>query len=549
MPFIKTQKLKYDEEGNILSGSASLIESVYVSDSKYHSKPRVIEKLGKVLFFDKSTKTGIFQSPTRGLVEYCSVTNEFKEVPLDDERISPNYQAAPPLIHTVFGDAWFLMEFLKKSGLGEVLNSVFQKKSLCERLWAHILHSLAKDGSKISCEDWIAKSYLSYFMDEVNLHSLKSDTLYFTEMGKDNHRIAFFTNFVKVMRKRYPNFGRGCYVDSTPLPNDIVNNPFNALSSHGIGACGTMMRLVLVLDEETGLPVWYDIIPGNVLDVSTLVNVFNDVYASIKVTIDDLVLDAGYISKELINIAHLEKDQQGKLVPTPKTIIGRMPAKKGFPHKELYHKVKDLIYKAKYSFIRNHHDYFGVRKETVIFDKQMYAYVYVDQTNALHSFINFQLDHPEDYEKLLDREKDFKRVEYGYFILLSNIEATPAEMLDLYFSRTQIEGVFKTSKEYLDLLPLNKWTDTTVRGKILSDIIATIALLLIRKDLTPTGRSTPELFGKLSSLMCHREGDKVTVEKANKQVREYLQTFGMTPPTYIKLSDFATYIAPNRANV
>ena len=162
MPFIKTQKLKYDEEGNILSGSASLIESVYVSDSKYHSKPRVIEKLGKVLFFDKSTKTGIFQSPTRGLVEYCSVTNEFKEVPLDDERISPNYQAAPPLIHTVFGDAWFLMEFLKKSGLGEVLNSVFQKKSLCERLWAHILHSLAKDGSKISCEDWIAKSYLSY---------------------------------------------------------------------------------------------------------------------------------------------------------------------------------------------------------------------------------------------------------------------------------------------------------------------------------------------------------------------------------------------------
>ena len=549
MPFIKTQKLKYDEEGNILSGSASLIESVYVSDSKYHSKPRVIEKLGKVLFFDKSTKTGIFQSPTRGLVEYCSVTNEFKEVPLDDERISPNYQAAPPLIHTVFGDAWFLMEFLKKSGLGEVLNSVFQKKSLCERLWAHILHSLAKDGSKISCEDWIAKSYLSYFMDEVNLHSLKSDTLYFTEMGKDNHRIAFFTNFVKVMRKRYPNFGRGCYVDSTPLPNDIVNNPFNALSSHGIGACGTMMRLVLVLDEETGLPVWYDIIPGNVLDVSTLVNVFNDVYASIKVTIDDLVLDAGYISKELINIAHLEKDQQGKLVPTPKTIIGRMPAKKGFPHKELYHKVKDLIYKAKYSFIRNHHDYFGVRKETVIFDKQMYAYVYVDQTNALHCFINFQLDHPEDYEKLLDREKDFKRVEYGYFILLSNIEATPAEMLDLYFSRTQIEGVFKTSKEYLDLLPLNKWTDTTVRGKILSDIIATIALLLIRKDLTPTGRSTPELFGKLSSLMCHREGDKVTVEKANKQVREYLQTFGMTPPTYIKLPDFATYIAPNRANV
>ncbi|MBR1871791.1 MAG: hypothetical protein IJ795_01100 [Bacteroidales bacterium] len=34
-------------------------------------------------------------------------------------------------------------------------------------------------------------------------------------------------------------------------------------------------RLVLVLDEETELPVWYDIIPGNVLDISTIMTVVN----------------------------------------------------------------------------------------------------------------------------------------------------------------------------------------------------------------------------------------------------------------------------------
>jgi hypothetical protein len=33
------------------------------------------------------------------------------------------------------------------------------------------------------------------------------------------------------------------------------------------------------------------------------------------------------------------------------------------------------------------------------------------------------------------------------------------------------------SKKYLNLLPLSKWSDLTVRGKLLCDIISAIALL------------------------------------------------------------------------
>ena len=47
-------------------------------------------------------------------------------------------------------------------------------------------------------------------------------------------------------------------------------------------------------------------------------------------------------------------------------------------------------------------------------------------------------------------------------------------MLDEYFCRTNIETAFKTDKEYLKLLPLCKWSDLTVRGKILSDVIDSI---------------------------------------------------------------------------
>ena len=50
-----------------------------------------------------------------------------------------------------------------------------------------------------------------------------------------------------------------------------VNN--NALQS----------RLVLVLDDATGIPVWYGVIPGNVVDVSTLARVREDVEATLGV--------------------------------------------------------------------------------------------------------------------------------------------------------------------------------------------------------------------------------------------------------------------------
>ena len=86
-------------------------------------------------------------------------------------------------------------------------------------------------------------------------------------MGENSLKVSYFRTFVAAMQKQAPSFGKGCYVDSTPLPNDIDSNPFNALCCHGVDSSEVMTRLILVLDEKTGLPVWYDIIPGNVLDI------------------------------------------------------------------------------------------------------------------------------------------------------------------------------------------------------------------------------------------------------------------------------------------
>ena len=65
-------------------------------------------------------------------------------------------------------------------------------------------------------------------------------------------------------------------------------------------------------------------------------------------------------------------------------------------------------------------------------------------------------------------------------MLLSNIMESPKEMLDRYFGRCRIETVFKTSEEYLRMLPLKKWNARRVYGKMLTDMISAIVYLRVR---------------------------------------------------------------------
>ncbi|MDD2296960.1 MAG: transposase [Sphaerochaetaceae bacterium] len=534
MAFIKVQKLVRNEEGNIISGSASIMTTEYDRSYKGRSRHTTREKLGKVLSLDATGKRGVFLSPTRGLVAYDATSDTFENIEKGDSRIRDLDLFAEPEIHTVFGDAYLFLKVCQKSALIQVLRTAFTQDRDYERVLSHLLHSVLKDGSKISCDDYIGKSFASYLFDSIPIGSLGSDTAYFSMMGEDSSRLAFFKAFVADMRKKNPGFGIGCYVDSTPLPNTIRDNPFNALCSHGIQNTSIQTRLVLVLDEKTGFPVWYSIIPGNVLDLSTLESTLEDVAESLDIRIDNFVLDAGYASKELIQGFHSENEWG-------KTMTVRMPAKRGYPHKTLYHKCKKLMGNAKYEFIRQGHTYFGKHIEIEVFGFNMHAYVYVDKDNALEGSRNYRLRHEEEYEGMTDKEKNWTSVRFGFFILLSTEKKAPDEKLDDYFGRTQIESVFKTSKEYLNLLPLSKWSDLTVRGKILSDIISTIALLQLRKMLSGPGISTCKLIGKTQSLMCTKKRDgTVIVEVPNKQVKNFYHKLKVKIPSSVDLQVFKT---------
>lgn len=111
MPFIRTQKIVYDEQHRIVSGSASIVDVKYVpSQGKAHSKQTVRESLGAVVLLESKRK-GIFLSKTRGLVEYDADMDAFTPVEADDARLTDSRITFTPSVHVVFGDVYGLLHF------------------------------------------------------------------------------------------------------------------------------------------------------------------------------------------------------------------------------------------------------------------------------------------------------------------------------------------------------------------------------------------------------------------------------------------------------
>lgn len=518
------------------------MDTVYDPCVSGHSRKISRETLGKVLWLSKDSRSGIFLSPRKGLVHYDSIRDIFSEVDINDKRIANQPKMINEVsIHTIFGDSYLLFMFMKKLGILEVLRSCFDSDNDYERVLCHIIHTILKNGSRKSCDDFIEQSFASYLLNDIPFSTLESDSAYFSLMGKDTVKVRFFKNYISLMRKKDPDFGKACYVDSTPLPNEIRKLFSDALCSHGINSSANQIRLVLILDEKTSLPVWYTLIPGNILDISTLRSVYEDVLETLDIKTDSYVLDGGYLSKELIEAINIDtsdyEDEDGIL--HHRRLIAKMPAKKGFPYRELFDRFKTGMFDPSNHFDRNGHTYFGQVCESKIFGSKEYTYVYLDIDNALYGVRDYRAEHYEEYEALSKTEKEWFTYKWGYFVIVSSELLKPDEMLERYFSRTDIETFFKTAKDFLDLLPLSKWHNQTVQGKILNDLICSIIYVNLKEKINAKNKATSKLIAKSQSLMCFKKANgTIFIEKENRQVRQLYKDLDIAIPDYLNIEKF-----------
>ena len=528
MPPVRAQEVVRDESGGIAGGSASVAGTGRVAGARYHSRQRVRERLGGVAGLSEGGRSGVFRSPTRGLARYDADPDGLGPPGRGDGAPTDESSGLPePPAHVVAGDCLLLLSVLERSGLLGVLREAFPKDGDYGRLLAHLLHSVLRDGSRVSCDDLVARSAASHLLPDVSVPSPGSVSAHFHAMGSDAAKVSLLRALVSAARASDPSFGTCRHVDSTPLPGGLADNPPDAFSSHGVGAAAPRSRLVLVLDDATGIPVWYGVIHGNVACAGTLARVREDVEATLGVTVSSAVLDAGYVTRGLVG---------GEM-----RYLARMPARRGYPFKSMWHRVKPQVNRGKYLFVRGGHAYFGRHFVRSVLGARTHLYVYVDKDRALSCLRQTMAERPGEYEAMLERDKDWEGARGGFFVLMSNMdEMAPASALDAYFSRTGAEQVFKTAKDHLRLLPIAKWTETAMRGKVLHDVICTVATLQVRKAVADAGRcwSPTDLWGKSSSPVCLGNGPALVPGTPNRQCRQRFEGLGFKVPAKVDVASY-----------
>ena len=545
--YIKYQNIVRDEAGVISSGSASILKNSYKRNKngnrkQSHSTQTTVEKLGKVIWYEKENPSqGIFYSPTRGLVFYDLTVDVFTPVdPSDPRLIGTKFEHEPQRQHTNFGNFYLFFTELSKTPFLTILQNAFGELSLYKKLLAHLTHDCLKKGSFIKCGEYLTRSSLSYIVEDVPVSTLDCDSAYFFDMSNDNLKVTYFKAVLEEMRKTNPDFGRCCYVDSTPLPDEAENNPFNALSSHGANGAIIQSRLVLILDIQTSIPVWFEIIPANVLDKSTILSITSDIQSTLEITIDMYDLDAGYAREELFKLFNRSNSTyiDEKNVLRDHTVLIRMPGNKGYGRDDLYIRSKASFHDPEYEFDYEHHTFFGKRYEIDLFGYSEFAFVFVDKTQAEALLRNWRTEHWSEWTALSKSAKEWYSVKDGFFVLIGNKDQSPKSALVEYRGRTAIESYFRDGKTYLKILPIKKWSKETVTGKIFHDVIETTVYRAYRKEVAPANLSMSSLIVRMDSWECVRKSDNILeIKTPNLQVRETLEKLGLVAPAHIDLHD------------
>lgn len=438
--------------------------------------------LGRVI--DK--ERGIFKSRDRGLFIYNLETNTFNSVPAEYEAPAverkTKYPRRPVLVVS-FGDIFLLDEFLRKSGLQKAVDAIgYRNPDTLKALLAfYILTSYAN----CHAEDWWELTYARYLYPKAQMASQRiSEAL--ADIGNEDAKRSFFKEYIKFLESINPapaseGIEDGILIDSSGLPN-AVHFPLTAVNNHN-GVISEEVRLIYVVQQRTGMPLFFRYVAGNVIDVSTITRTIAELKAN-GVNTKFAILDAGYYTE--VNA--------DALMDAGVSFMARMKSN----------------FKVYQRAIKNHLPGLESRENAVLYNNRLVyikcipcrigkkedkpAYVYLCKDMAMRY---------EQERKLIERAGDeslsgadiFDDLQkQGVFVLITTRKVSKDKLLPLYYMRDQVEKIFELCKQDGKILPVNVENENTFRGHLMMTFLAAAVLKLMSGKLSKTSLTTESMF-------------------------------------------------------
>ena len=477
--------------------------------------------LGRVI--DK--KRGVFKSRDRGLFIYDIKTNTFRPVPAEYETPSLERKTKYPrraALVVSFGDVFLLDEYLRESGIQKAVDAIgFRNPDTLKALLAfYILTSHAN----CHAEDWWELTYARYLYPKAQMASQRiSEAL--ADIGSEDAKRSFFREYIKFLEAISPRpasegIDDGILIDSSGLPN-AIRFPLTAVSNHN-GIISQEVRLIYVVQQRTGMPLFFRYVAGNVIDVSTITRTIAELKAN-GVNTKFAILDAGYYTE--VNA--------DALIDAGVSFMARMKSN----------------FKVYQRAVKNHLSRLESRENAVLYngrlvyikcipcrigkkeDKPAYAYLCKDMA----------MRHEQE-KKLIERAGDeslsgsdiFDDLQkQGVFILITTRKVSKDKLLPLYYMRDQVEKIFELCKQDGKILPVNVENENTFRGHLMMTFMAAAVLKLMSGKLSKTSLTTASMFMILHEQHALVYDEEFITTEPVKKMNEAYKAFKLHCPERI----------------
>ena len=423
------------------------------------------------LVIDK--EKGIFWNRKHGYCTFDTKTLTFAEAPLDyiPGRWSEVDQAKKnPTVCVDFGDSYFLDQFIHGIGYDKVIDKIrFANR---DTLYSLIHFYTLEAEANCRAITWFRQNYVRFLYPKANLTSQRiSDLL--AAIGTDDQKREFLVAHIAYILDN-TNRDVCVLIDSTGLPNEC-NIPYTRVSNHD-GDVNVEFRMIALVQKSTGLPLFYELVPGNIVDVSTVQYIANMAKGH-GCEVQYMIGDAGYCCP-----ANIEKlilsgiDFMTRINPTYNAYADVINAHMGM----LDDPGNDVRFKNRLVSVVKIPSVVGKNADT---GEDVPGFIYLCRDRQSKANKDSRLFANKDIAKMTTKQIQELSARFGIFTIVTTRDLAPEELLPEYYIRQKVEQFFDFGKNYAKFLPVREHKMETIAGHMMLSFISSFLVCLINNRM------------------------------------------------------------------
>jgi transposase len=424
----------------------------------------------------------------------------------------PHKSVAPERLLLDFGDGYLLYKFTKKLNVYQIIGDIFNNRS-SSSLFSLIYYRMCMQSAMYNAEEWLNGNVVKLIFKDANLGSQYISRL-LKRLGDETIQRRFFTNYLALVKK--PD--QSILIDATALPNNS-NIGFNAWGHNDIGM-DKQLRMLCVADQESGMPLFYRAIPGNILDISTLKNTLTEL-DELKLKCSLVLLDAGYFSK----------NNTDELYRQNINFLTRMQKSRTIYKDIICSEIKGLEC-PKFAVFSGKRGLFVKRIKIELFEHNAFAYLVLDPIRKGKELQDLFVESSQS-EVLDINQYDIDCC--GTVIFVSSIEIDSTQVVSYYYTRMQIEQVFSFCKSDLQILPLRKHCEQTMSGYLFLQFLMLIIFVHLRKVVMDKF-TVEQVLLTMRNLKCKTYNGSLIVAEFTKKQKDIFKLCGLEIPAKSKIT-------------